>query len=92
MTSDHINNVRIRFHDPYNPIQVVLLMIIALCAFQVQLTSNPDGGHIGFRQYGGPGGSFVLAPVKNRKRMVQATYMPNMVLLEESEPTLYILP
>ena len=28
----------------------------------------------------------VLAPVKNRKSMVWATYGPNLVLLEESEP------
>ena len=65
MTSDHINNVKIRFHDPLNPIQVVLLMIIALSAFQLQLTSNPGGGHIGFRQYGGSVG---LGALQNSKK------------------------
>ena len=33
---------------------VVLLMILCLFVFSLQLISKPGGGHIGFRQYGGP--------------------------------------
>ena len=29
-------------------------MILALLVFKLQLTSQPDGGHFGFCQYGGP--------------------------------------
>ena len=55
MASYDINNVRIRFTDPYTPINVVFLVIVALYTFQLQLTSNPGDGHIGYRQYGGLG-------------------------------------
>ena len=37
-------------------------------------------------------GSLVLVPFKNRKRMAWATFVPNLVLLEESEPnTIYVV-
>ena len=42
-------------------------MIIALCAFKLPLTSNPGGSHIGFRQYGGPGGHSSWRPSKSKK-------------------------
>jgi len=29
-------------------------MVLALLVFKLQLTSQPDGGHFGFCQYGGP--------------------------------------
>ena len=66
-------------------------MIIALCAFQLPLTSNRVAAILDFAKIWRLQESFVLAPVKNRQSMVLATSMPNMVILEESEPnTIYI--
>ena len=42
------------FHDPKHPINLVLLVILCLFVLSLQLTSNPGGGHIGFRQYAAP--------------------------------------
>ena len=56
LTSNHLNSIRIRFHDQKHHIKVVLLMIICLFVFSRQLISKPGGGHIGFCQYGSSSG------------------------------------
>ena len=79
LTSSHLNNIRIRFRDPKHPIKVVLLIILGLFVFSLQLTSNPGGGHIGFRHMAAPG----VIRLGGRQN---SNGLGNMVLLEESEP------
>ena len=68
------------FPDPKNPTQVVLFMIVAPLCFA---TSTRVVAILDFTNMAAPG---VVRLGANRKSMVWATYVPNLVLLEESEP------
>jgi len=50
---------------------------------------KPDGGHFEFCQYGGPMRRPPWRPSKNVNRIAFATSGQNLVLLEESEPSIH---
>ena len=64
VTSICQNNIRIWFLHPKTPWKDVLHMLIALLVFYLWFKSYPGGGHIGFCQYGGPGGRSSWRPSK----------------------------
>ena len=68
LTSNHLNNIIIRFPLPKIPhTSGIIHDSMPFWFFSLQLISKPDGGHIGFRQYGGPSGHSSWRPSKIEK-------------------------